>query len=83
MNTFIIKFMLILMGIGAHMHVYATDLKPVRDGNTIAGHVIEKGTEASLSFATISILETGEGTISDENGNFIFKKIMFIVIIYL
>ena len=75
MNKFIIKFMLIVMGISAHMHVYATDFKPVRDGNTIAGHVIEKGTEASLSFATILILETGEGTISDENGNFIFKKI--------
>ena len=75
MNKFIIKFMLIVMGISTHMHVYATDLKPIIDGNTIAGHVIEKGTEASLSFATILILETGEGTISDENGNFIFKKI--------
>ena len=44
-------------------------------GNVISGHIIEKGTEASLPYATILIVETGQGTVSDENGEFVFKKI--------
>ena len=41
----------------------------------MSGHIIEKGTEASLPYATILIVETGQGTVSDENGEFVFKKI--------
>lgn len=68
-------FMLALMLIGATCYVHASQNEPVRDGNTIAGHVIEYKTEEGLPFATIKILETGNGTTTDENGNFIFKNI--------
>lgn len=63
------------MCLSATLSLYAGDVKPVREGNTIAGHVIEKGTENSLPFATILIVETGRGTVSDENGDFIFTDI--------
>lgn len=63
------------MCLSATLSLYAGDVKPVREGNTIAGHVIEKGTENSLPYATILIVETGRGTVSDENGDFIFIDI--------
>ena len=63
------------MLIGATCYAHASQNEPVRDGNTIAGHVIEYNTEEGLPFATIKILETGNGTTTDENGNFIFKNI--------
>lgn len=63
------------MCLSATLSLYAGDVKPVREGNTIAGHVIEKGTENSLPYATVLIVETGRGTVSDENGDFIFTDI--------
>ena len=70
-----ISIMFVLMCLSATLSLYAGDVKPVREGNTIAGHVIEKGTENSLPYATILIVETGRGTVSDENGDFIFTDI--------
>lgn len=67
--------LLVLMVMGAGMTVHAEDVNPVKVGNVISGHIIEKGTEASLPYATILIVETGQGTVSDENGEFVFKKI--------
>lgn len=49
--------------------------EPVRQGNTIAGHVIENQTEEGLPFATVKILEIGKGTTTDEDGNFLLKDI--------
>lgn len=63
------------MCLSATLSLYAGDVKPVREGNTVAGHVIEKGTENSLPYATILIVETGRGTVSNENGDFIFTDI--------
>ena len=63
------------MCLSATLSLCAGDVKPVREGNTIAGHVIEKGTENSLPYATILIVETGRGTVSNENGDFIFTDI--------
>ena len=63
------------MCLSATLSLYAGDVKPVREGNMIAGHVIEKGTENSLPYATILIVETGRGTVSNENGDFIFTDI--------
>lgn len=60
--------LLVLMVMGAGMTVHAEDVNPVKVGNVISGHIIEKGTEASLPYATILIVETGQGTVSDENG---------------
>ena len=48
---------------------------PVKEGNAIVGHVIEKGSEAGLPYATVLLVETGEGTVTDAGGYFRFKKI--------
>lgn len=76
-----IFLLLVLMVMGTALNVYAIDLapvevNPVKHGNVIRGHVIEKHTEEHLPFATIMIVETGEGTVSDETGHFNFKKIL-------
>ena len=44
--------LLVLMVMGAGMTVHAEDVNPVKVGNVISGHIIEKGTEASLPYAT-------------------------------
>ena len=53
--------LLVLMVMGAGIHAYAEDVNPVKEGNVISGHVVEKGTENSLPYATILIVETGQG----------------------
>ena len=63
------------MVMGAGIHAYAEDVNPVKEGNVISGHVVEKGTENSLPYATILIVETGQGTVSNEDGEFRFKKV--------
>ena len=40
--------LLVLMVMGAGIHAYAEDVNPVKEGNVISGHVVEKGTENSL-----------------------------------
>ena len=67
--------LLVLMVMGAGIHAYAEDVNPVKEGNVISGHVVEKGTENSLPYATILIVETGQGTVSNEDGEFRFKKV--------
>ena len=63
------------MAMGAALNVYAGENDPVKHGNAIRGHVIEKETEEHLPYAAILIVETGEGTISDETGHFKIKNI--------
>ena len=73
--------MLALMVMGVASYVCAgepTDVvkvNPVKHGNMIRGHVIEKGTEEHLPYVTVLIVETGKGTVTDENGHFIFKDL--------
>ncbi|MDO4756708.1 MAG: TonB-dependent receptor, partial [Parabacteroides sp.] len=64
-----------LMVMGAALNVYAVYVDPVRHGNLIKGHVIEEDTEESLPYASILIVETGAGTVSDESGHFVFKDL--------
>ena len=64
-----------LMVMGTALQTYAIesnkmDLNSVKYGNEIRGHVIDKQTKEHLSYATILIVETGEGTVSDETGHF-------------
>ena len=78
MKKYILLFALIVMS--ANRFVCASEpvyvkVNPVQHGNVIHGHVIEKSTEEYLPYATVLIVETGEGTISDESGYFSFKKI--------
>lgn len=73
MKQYILLLVLMVMSTG--INVYAEDVNPVKEGNAITGHVIERGTENSLPYAAVLIVETGQGTVSDENGEFKFKKI--------
>ena len=41
----------------------------------IAGHVIVKGTEEGIPFATVMILGTNRGAVSNEEGQFEFRKL--------
>ena len=66
---------LVLMVMGTMLNVYAGENNPVKHGNTIRGHVIEKYSEEHLPYAAILIVETGAGAVSDESGHFRFKDI--------
>ncbi|MBQ8521167.1 MAG: TonB-dependent receptor [Bacteroides sp.] len=72
MRKMMLILVLFVLGVGMSMKA---ENHPAKHGNTITGHVIEKGTETNLPYATILIVETGEGTVSDENGEFLFKKV--------
>lgn len=47
----------------------------IKEGNMISGHVIEVGSEEDIPYANILIVETGEGTSSNEKGQFEFRKL--------
>ena len=47
----------------------------IKEGNMISGHVIEYGTEEDIPYANVLILETGEDTSSNEQGQFEFRKL--------
>lgn len=55
------------------MSLYAVN--PIKEGNMIAGHVIVKGTEEGIPFATVMILGTNRGAVSNEEGQFEFRKL--------
>lgn len=55
------------------MSLYAVN--PIKEGNMIAGHVVVKGTEESIPFATVMILGTNRGAVSNEEGQFEFRKL--------
>ena len=63
------------MVMGTMLNVQAGENNPVKHGNTIRGHVIEKYSEEHLPYAAILIVETGAGAVSDESGHFRFKDI--------
>lgn len=50
-------------------------VNPIKEGNMISGHVIVKGTEENIPYATILIKESGQGTVSNEEGQFEFRKL--------
>ena len=45
----------------------------IKKGGFISGHVIEKKSEENIPFANIFIVETKQGTTSNEAGHFEFK----------
>lgn len=61
--------MLMVMG----MSLYAAN--PIREGNMISGHVIVKGTEENIPYASILIVGTSTGTVSNDAGEFEFKNL--------
>ena len=48
---------------------------PIKEGNMIYGHVIEKHTENDIPYATILLVGTDMGTTSNELGMFEFSKL--------
>ncbi|MEG1545929.1 MAG: TonB-dependent receptor [Bacteroides sp.] len=69
MKYYITLFMLIFMGI----NLYANH--PLKEGNRIDGHVIVKGSEENIPYATIQIVGQMGGTVSNEEGQFEFKNL--------
>ena len=72
MNRFLLFLTLIMVTLSG---MQAGSLGGIKEGNMISGHVIEDGTEENIPFASIIILETGEGTSSNEQGQFEFRKL--------
>ena len=48
---------------------------PIKEGNRIVGHVVEKKTEENIPFASILILGTDIGATSNEEGKFEFANL--------
>jgi len=67
------KHILALVLAVACISLYAVN--PIKEGNMISGHVIVKGTEENIPYATILIKENGQGTVSNEEGQFEFRKL--------
>lgn len=62
--------MLAVAGIGV-----AVAANPIREGNMISGHVLVKGSEENIPYATVLIVGSGQGTVSNEEGQFEFKNL--------
>lgn len=56
--------MLAVAGIGA-----AVAANPIREGNMISGHVLVKGSEENIPYATVLIVGSGQGTVSNEKAS--------------
>ena len=63
------------MLVSANATVIAESTEPVKHGNRVTGHVIDKTTEENLPHATILIVETKQGAVSDNDGQFAFDKL--------
>ena len=70
MKQIILALMLAVAGIGV-----AVAANPIREGNMISGHVLVKGSEENIPYATVLIVGSGQGTVSNEEGQFEFKNL--------
>ena len=52
----------------------STTTNELKKGGYISGHVIEKKSEENIPFANVFIVETKDGTTSNESGHFEFKQ---------
>ena len=71
------QILLFLAGLLCSLAGMAHPVEPstVKEGNIITGHVIEKGTEENLAYATVLIVENGMGTITGDDGHFRLKDV--------
>lgn len=70
------RFLFLVALLVASMQV-TWGITPIKEGHMISGHVIEKGTEEDIPYATILIVGTDKGTVSNEADSFnsrIFRK---------
>ncbi|MBQ8220350.1 MAG: TonB-dependent receptor [Bacteroidaceae bacterium] len=68
------KFFGLLMMLAMSMQTLLGN-SPIKEGYMISGHVIEKETEEDIPYATILIVGSGQGTVSNEAGQFQFKNL--------
>lgn len=66
-------YIIVLMLVCLSMSIRAVN--PIREGNMISGHVIVKGSEESIPFATVQIVGHSGGTLSNDDGQFEFRKL--------
>ena len=60
----------------AETHVESpSTIEHIKEGYMISGHVIEKDTEENIPFASVLIVGTDKGTMSNEAGQFQFKNL--------
>ena len=57
------------------MLLFASDPVVIKEGNRIMGHIIEDATEENITYAAVLIVETGNGTTSNEEGQFSFTNL--------
>ncbi len=60
-----------LLGMG----IFVKAANPIKEGNMISGHVIVKGGEDHIPYATIQMVGSSQGTVSNEQGQFEFHKL--------
>ncbi len=68
------SYYILLIFLLALLPAVASDIK-IKEGNTISGHVIEAGNEENIPYASVLIIETGDGTVSNEEGQFLFRNL--------
>lgn len=71
MKRFVIALIMCISG----MLAYSEGAPSIKDGNMISGHIIEDGSEENIPYASILIVETGNGTMSNEQGQFEFRDL--------
>ena len=71
MKRFVITLIMCISG----MLAYSEGAHSIKDGNMISGHIIEDGSEENIPYASILIVETGNGTMSNEQGQFEFRDL--------
>lgn len=69
------RFLLFFLASFFTLAMYAVNESNIKEGNKISGHIIEDGTEENIAFAAVLIVETGEGTTSNEEGQFVFSNL--------
>ena len=70
MKHYILALVLAMASINA-----AIAANPIREGNMISGHVLVKGSEENIPYATVLIVGSGQGTVSNEEGQFELKNL--------
>ena len=68
------KSLFVLLALVMGMQVVCAN-NPIREGFMISGHVIEKDTEEDIPYASILIVGSNKGTVSNEAGQFQFKNL--------
>lgn len=70
MKHYILALVLAMASINA-----AIAANPIREGNMISGHVLVKSSEENIPYATVLIVGSGQGTVSNEEGQFELKNL--------